>query len=329
MKLSIIIPAYNAEQYIEKCIVSCENQDLDRSEYEIIVVDDGSTDGTAAVVESMSMKYENIQYIYQENARQGAARNNGLRNAKGKYIWYVDADDWIADNCIGEIIRRLESNSLTALLVGHVKYINGNTIKWDSFNNTEIVSGAELLTQNRFYVSPTYAVWLRKYLLNERLFFIEKIFHEDTEIVPRLYLNAGKIGFYDKECYFVYTSDSSTTRSVNPQRAFDLIKVVDSMKSFAENVQDKRIYTLIMNNASVALNVSFLNSYNMKESEKRTLSTEWARNKNLFWVLLKSGILKYRIEGLLFMCFPKSCLKTYLLIQLFNKKPGGGKSIGY
>ena len=122
MKLSIIIPAFNAASYIEKCVRSCEKQDVKKDEYEVIIVDDGSTDNTKDCVKTLQKEFSNIIYIFQENARQGAARNNGLRIAKGVYIWYVDADDWIEENCLGEILRRIEKDFLTALAVRHAKY---------------------------------------------------------------------------------------------------------------------------------------------------------------------------------------------------------------
>lgn len=94
LKMSIIIPCYNEECYIEKCLESVVNQTL--SDIEIIVIDDGSTDDTVLICDEYEYKYPNkVKVIHQENAGQGKARNVGLSIAKGEYIGFVDADDWV------------------------------------------------------------------------------------------------------------------------------------------------------------------------------------------------------------------------------------------
>ena len=98
MILSIIIPVYNVEKYVEKCIRSCENQDIPKENYEVIVVNDGSPDGSLAIVERLANEFSNIKVINQENKGLSMARNTGLEAAKGEYVWFVDSDDWIEEN---------------------------------------------------------------------------------------------------------------------------------------------------------------------------------------------------------------------------------------
>lgn len=95
VKLSIIIPVYNVELYIEKCLQSCLSQDIPYDEYEIIVVNDGSPDGSLAIAESIAKTTTNMTIISQKNGGLSAARNTGMSVAKGEYIWFVDSDDWI------------------------------------------------------------------------------------------------------------------------------------------------------------------------------------------------------------------------------------------
>ena len=90
MILSIIIPVYNVEQYIGKCLDSCLNQDLPKDEYEIVVVDDGSPDNSSSIVEGYMKKYSNIRLIHRENGGLSAARNTGLKEAKGENERFVD-----------------------------------------------------------------------------------------------------------------------------------------------------------------------------------------------------------------------------------------------
>lgn len=93
IKLTIIIPVYNVEKYVGRCIESCLKQDLSPKEYEILVVNDGSKDGSIDIVRRYARENENIRIIEQENAGLSAARNHGIKEARGEYLWFVDSDD--------------------------------------------------------------------------------------------------------------------------------------------------------------------------------------------------------------------------------------------
>lgn len=322
MKLSIIIPAYNSEKFIEKCLLSCLNQDIPHNEYELIVVDDGSIDNTRNIVLSMKEKYNNIKYFYQENAAQGAARNNGLSKAKGKYIWFVDSDDWIEQNCLATIVNKLEKYHLTALLVGHATKYSEELSIWEKFDDNIFCSGKELISKNKFYISPTYAIWDKSYIEDNNLFFLEKTFHEDSEICPRMYYFAEKIGFIDRICYYVYPNLNSTTRGINPKRAYDIIKVVKGIEKFNNTIKEKELRQIIINYISQTINSSLYNSFVMDKEQILILNNLWFQNRYLFKILKSSNILKYKIEGILFIMFPKRICTVYKLMQLFNSNPG-------
>jgi len=317
MKLSIIIPAYNVTPYIEKCVRSCEMQDIKKDEYEVIIVDDGSTDNTKECVKLLQKEFSNIKYIFQENARQGAARNNGLRNANGEYIWYVDADDWIEENCIGEILNRIEKNALTALAVRHAKYYGEKLKLWPALDESKVKTGKEVLIDHDLLVSPTYCIWNRDYLLRNNLFFVEGIFHEDTEIFPRLFYKAE-----NRVCYYIYESDNSTTRSRNPQRAMDVVEVVQYLTSFCDGIDNLRIQKAIRRYICSTINMSLFNTYQLNKNDNKKLNQYWADNKHLFDNLVKCDIWKYRIEGFLFKMFPTHVTQIYQLMQKGNSDPG-------
>lgn len=101
--LSIVIPAYNAEKYIKNCIESITSQNID--DYEIIVVDDGSTDNTIPIVEELTKSNKKIKLYKQNHKFAGAARNLGISKACGKYIHFVDADDWLEPNCYSIVLK--------------------------------------------------------------------------------------------------------------------------------------------------------------------------------------------------------------------------------
>ena len=104
MKISLIVPVYNVEKYIEKCLLSCLKQDIPQSDYEIIVVNDGSPDSSLAIAERIAAAATNIIIVSQKNGGLSAARNTGLKIAKGDYIWFIDSDDTIKENCLKSIV---------------------------------------------------------------------------------------------------------------------------------------------------------------------------------------------------------------------------------
>lgn len=111
MLLSIIIPIYNLDEYISRCLDSCLSQDDMEDTFEIICVDDGSTDSTKEILNEYAKKDQRIKVLYKLNGGVSSARNYGLENAKGEYVWFVDGDDWIRVNCIKKIKNKLDECS--------------------------------------------------------------------------------------------------------------------------------------------------------------------------------------------------------------------------
>ena len=116
--LTIVIPVYNVEKYIEKCLLSCVHQDIPSDSYEIIVVNDGTKDNSLRIAESIATTHSNISIVSQQNKGLSAARNTGLKLAKGNYIWFIDSDDWIEDNCLSSICQRL-AQDIDILQIGY------------------------------------------------------------------------------------------------------------------------------------------------------------------------------------------------------------------
>ena len=103
MFLSIIIPVFNTEKYLQKCLSSVLAQDISADEYEIIVVNDGSTDNSQKIIDEFKQSNNNIRTLIQTNSGQSVARNKALDIAKGDYIWFVDSDDYISENCLNKL----------------------------------------------------------------------------------------------------------------------------------------------------------------------------------------------------------------------------------
>lgn len=117
MFLSVIIPVYNGERYLGECLDSIFKQDLPRQEWEVLCVNDGSTDASARILEDYEKQYENLRVITQANGGVTVARNAGLDVARGDFIWFVDADDRIAPNCLSQL-KSLAGEGTDRIVVG-------------------------------------------------------------------------------------------------------------------------------------------------------------------------------------------------------------------
>lgn len=148
--ISIVIPCYNHEQYLEEAVLSVLKSSYE--DLEIIIIDDGSTDGSRKIGEKLSREFHQISYYYQDNAGPSSARNNGISRAKGKYILPLDADDMISDNYIECAIQLLEHNT-------QLKVVYAEAIKFGAVNKKwklKQYSLQNLALDNMIYVSAIY-----------------------------------------------------------------------------------------------------------------------------------------------------------------------------
>lgn len=227
LKLSIIVPVYNVEKYLERCVNSLLHQDIDKSEYEIILVNDGSTDSSYEKAEKLKEENANIVLFTQENKGQSAARNVGLDIAKGKYIMFVDSDDYIEKNVVGRLLDMTETNHLDLCFYQmSFDYQDGSRLmgKKRVFKN-DVVYDGEYLLLHGIEVS---AVWLNiyssKFLLSTGLKFYEGIIHEDVEFCYRMYPLAKRVMFSDMIVYHYCVYGESTLRTQNPIKIRKIIE---------------------------------------------------------------------------------------------------------
>lgn len=175
MRLSIIIPFYNVEQYIAQCLDSVFQQDIPEEEYEVICVNDASPDHSRDIVLDYQKRHKNLIMVEHEvNKKLGAARNTGRKIARGKYIWNVDSDDMIAPNCLKEILNCCEENSLDVLLFGYSILRNGTLFEREKkpwAEDGKIYSGKAFWRQQCLKytgeISPVWTKVLRCHFLDE------------------------------------------------------------------------------------------------------------------------------------------------------------------
>lgn len=204
MLLSIIIPVYNTERYIAECLDSILNQNAPKESYEIVCVNDGSTDGSLEILHNYAQKYSNIKVIDQKNGGVCKARNAGLYRAEGAYVWYVDADDLLAEDALEKIFPKLHASQCDRLIIDNFLFLDGGN------------RGQEMSRNSAWEHSVVWRnVFRREFLLNNHLVFRyeELSFGEDalymyevrralpkTEALPEaLYLHRERPGSLSTE----------------------------------------------------------------------------------------------------------------------------------
>ena len=217
--LSFIIPMYNAEKYIGTCIQSILSQDLNMSEYEI-VVDDGSSDAGKDVL--FNIKHDNIRYFWQENNGQSSARNKGLEMANGEYVHFVDADDVLIPHSICSILDcalHFDLDMVTFNLVekkyDEPLYDNPNSYLENVGKVSTIMSGTEYIEKYNFNNGPWWYIVKKQTLMQNKVRFVPGHYGEDGMFTMELLMHIGRIAHVNRFCYQYLLRPNSTTTNRN------------------------------------------------------------------------------------------------------------------
>lgn len=242
-KLSILIAAYNVETFIEKCVLSCYDDSLSDL-YEIIVVNDGSTDSTANVLDKLKNSVKNLHVIYQENSGLGTARNTGIKNAKGEYLWMIDGDDYASNNAVKIILDKISSKEDIYGFNFNIITENNKVIKKYKSNFIKEKQTASEYYLNHYEDSYTFQYIFKKNLFIENdIFFQSRINMQDSEILPKLIYRANNL-IYTDECIYNYVQHkNSYTNTSNADKRLNyfksIIAVENSLLSFGELIKEK------------------------------------------------------------------------------------------
>lgn len=320
MKLSIIIPAYNVEKYITKCVSSCMNQNINKGEYEIIIINDGSTDKSGKILKNLKKQYSQIKIIDQSNKGLSNTRNKGLKESSGKYIWFIDSDDWIEKNCLQNIL--LELNDIDILMLNYQQILYGDSIlkikKQIIYEGFEI-SGKEIYEKKiPFHIPVQFCIFKKEFLIKNNLNFYPNIYHEDLEFKPRAIYFAKKIKYYTPIVYNKLNERSgSITNQFRLKNGLDYIKVAKSLNEFINKfVKEKSVRKYISYFVGTALNSIFIGLQQLNNKEKKEILDSLNLNKNLYNHFWRSKYPNYMIEYLFLI------LNTNLGIKFYNKSKG-------
>lgn len=211
MFLSMIIPVYNAEKYLAECLDSCLAQDLPLADYEIICVNDGSKDGSPDILRSFETRHSNITVIDQPNGGVSAARNAGLRIAKGEFVWFIDSDDFIEQNCLHHLKQLVYQNACDCVL------LSGYSFGQELTPDEQKLRAARSLVPNITFS----ALWMRIFrrdLLSDLSFADDISYGEDVLFIRQFCLTDHKSISVDDILYFYRSNPDSLMNSSDRNR---------------------------------------------------------------------------------------------------------------
>lgn len=282
--VSFIIPVYNVEDYLRQCIDSIIYQNL--PSYEIILINDGSTDKSPDICNEYAKKYETVQVIHSKNQGQSAARNKGIAEANGKYIFFLDSDDYYIQGTINKFIKAVTDNKDIDLVVGKIKifYQDTNVVsskcQYSKFDKIKGMTGEEalkyLIKTNQFLISPYSYMVKRSILIENNIMFDEKLrYAEDIIFTPKVYFFSKKVSCVD-DYFLMYRKnrDGQITQKFNIEKERIVLKILENwvkdINSWNLASNTKKIFKRYIGNIYVSsLGKHQTNQY--KEAENRRI----------------------------------------------------------
>ena len=224
-RLSIIVPLYNSERYLPKCLDSLLCQDIPDEDYEIILVNDGSPDNSLQIAERYASRHTNIQVLSQPNKGTSGARNTGLRQAGGKYVYFVDPDDYILENSLKEPLNQMDKESLDVLRFGYKEvdeqYNPTQSVKHPEIPDysTEIMDGGRFMAERLGVACYVWTFFFRTAIIKDNdIYFFEGDYFDDTPWLPRVLLKAQRVDSWGALRHFYLIRDNSLVQSDSPEK---------------------------------------------------------------------------------------------------------------
>jgi len=315
--VSIIIPMYNAEAYITECLDSILHSKLVKGSWEIVIVNDGSSDSCPQIARLYAQQHENITYLTQENQGQSVARNLGIKSCKGDYVWCIDADDKLDSKELPKIFRILEEHEDLDIIAIQLQRISEEGVPMciecdqPSLPHGEVLTGVQAVIGG-YNPSSICALIAKKALfVDNDVFFVPGITHQDVELTYRLMPHASKVLFSSLIPYLYINHPSSTSKSLVPEKKIKYVKddifIIQSFRTLAKNFKfsDEQLAYTIYNRSQ---NVLFSLVYSLYKNKH-----VWGRlgvNREVVDELKKQGL--YPMKGP-WDSWKKSIIVTFFL----------------
>ena len=237
MQISIVIPVYNVESFLERCLDSVQNQTYKNTE--VIIVNDGSTDNSPAIIDKYVANNPNFKSFTIENSGQGGARNYGIEKSSGEYIAFLDSDDYIAPNCIERLAQTAKAENSDIVVCTCYDVKEDGTIIEKAENN--IACATTSVFENPKILFNRVAPWgklFRKSIFGD-LSFATRVWYEDMRLIPKLYLNAQKISYIEDPLFYYVQRAGSTMNNSNAVRNLEILETFDDLIAY---FKEKNLY---------------------------------------------------------------------------------------
>jgi len=304
MKVSVIVPVYNVEKYLEKCLDSLVNQTL--KEIEIIVVNDGSPDQSQEIIDKYSKKYKNIKSYIKENGGLSEARNYGLKKANGEYIAFLDSDDYVTTDMYQKMYEKAVSGNFD-MVVCDLNYVYENTDKVKrAYSN--IKNDTTDIKSAMIDIYP--AAWnkiFKKKLFKTGIEFKKGVWFEDVEFIYRLLPYIKTIGVIKEPFNQYLQREGSITKTIDKR----IYHYIDNWNGIVEYYKENNLYEQYYNELEYCY-VRYLYATFIKQAINYDIN-EYENAVNTAIENVKKNFPKYRRN----IYFYKSLKGIYLL--LFNK----------
>lgn len=265
MKLSIIVPVYNVEAFLNKCVDSLLDQDLSREDYEIVLVNDGSTDSSGALCDTLAAEHGNIRVIHQRNRGLSGARNAGIPGASGTYVMFVDSDDFLCPNVLGTLVGLMESKELDILRFNYQNVnMDGAVFEPNKYvkpyveYSGEVCDGETFLNERLGFACYAWQFMVKSSIIRkEGNAFKEGVYFEDVEWTPRILLQARRAASTDTIVYNYLFRNGSIARNADHEKKRKAIRdkmtILEAFAALKPRVKDDRWFRGM--SAQIALSV--------------------------------------------------------------------------
>ena len=238
--ISIIVPVYNSEKYLERCINTILNQTFD--DFELILIDDGSDDKSGKICDCFSEKDSRIKTIHQDNMGQAAARNRGIIESSGEWICFIDSDDVVNPYYLEYLYSAVTDRKVKMSVCGYLTGVNPSTSFFEKRHCSLLEY--EITDQNmRFlkdkYTNSYWLVWgkiIHRSIVCDGLFVSNKIY-EDNEVAPKWLYKTKRIAIIDLPLYFYTDNEFGTTKSEFTLKQCDLLWALEEQIKFLERIK--------------------------------------------------------------------------------------------
>ena len=236
MKFSVIIPVYNVEPYLCDCLDSVLNQTC--ADWEAVCVNDGSTDGSADILNEYAVRESRLKVITQSNGGLSAARNAGIDAAEGEYVLFLDSDDWLEENALEVVSANLDGEDMLCFsgrrfFESEKTYHGADQLKAQSYlSGMDYYNENALLARDFAFVCVVLRSYKREFLSRHNLRFKEGIFHEDNLFTPLACYYAKKVKVLNECLYDYRVRANSITTTVNVKRLRDLLGTANTLADF-------------------------------------------------------------------------------------------------